>query len=231
MDIRLIFIKVKNRLNKLDSQDNDNIQCWQFVEAFNKAQRDWCRRQLHGTNPLREGSEQSTRRVDDLQVLLNTSKLNGKNRKEYYLSDNLPKDYFEFVRISATAKNKTCNKGKNILVNFVDEASVAELLVDSSTEPSFEWGETFHTLIDNKVKVYLKDFEIDEITLTYYRQPKEVSLSGCENIDGIDYGNVDPEFKDDIVEVLIDETVAILAGDIESMNQYQLAEKRKEMNN
>ena len=55
-----IVIKVKERINKLDSQDYDNILCWQIVEAFNKAQVEWCRRQLHGINTLREGDEQST---------------------------------------------------------------------------------------------------------------------------------------------------------------------------
>ena len=67
-----IVIKLKQRLNKLDSQDYDNIECWQAVEAFNKAQVEWCRRQLHGINIVKEGDEQSTRRKDDLQVLLNT---------------------------------------------------------------------------------------------------------------------------------------------------------------
>ena len=37
--------------------------------------------------------------------------------------------------------------------------------------------------------------------------------------------------KDDIVEVMIDEAVAILAGDIESMNQRQIEEQRVEKNN
>jgi hypothetical protein len=54
-----IEIKVKQRLNKLDSQDYDNIQCWQIVEAFNKAQVEWVRRQLHGTNAFKEGDESS----------------------------------------------------------------------------------------------------------------------------------------------------------------------------
>ena len=45
-----ITVKIKQRLNKLDSNDYDNIECWQIVEAFNKAQVEWSRRQLHGIN-------------------------------------------------------------------------------------------------------------------------------------------------------------------------------------
>ena len=50
-----ILIKVKQRLNKLDSQDYINVEAWQILEAFNKAQVDWCRRNLHGTNTTKEG--------------------------------------------------------------------------------------------------------------------------------------------------------------------------------
>ena len=70
MDNATIKLKIKQRLNKLASNDYDNIECWQIVEAFNKGQVDWCRRNLHGLNIVKEGDEQSTSRIDDLQVLL-----------------------------------------------------------------------------------------------------------------------------------------------------------------
>ena len=70
MDNNTIYLKIKQRLNKLASNDFDNIECWQVVEAFNKGQVDWCRRNLHGTNTKQEGDEQSKRRIDDLNILL-----------------------------------------------------------------------------------------------------------------------------------------------------------------
>ena len=79
-----ITIKIKQRLNKLDSQDYDNLECWQIVESFNKAQVEWTRRQLHGINITKEGDEQSTRRKDDLQVLLRTHDLVIANKEIYY---------------------------------------------------------------------------------------------------------------------------------------------------
>jgi hypothetical protein len=39
------------------------------------------------------------------------------------------------------------------------------------------------------------------------------------------------EFKDDIIELIIDEAVAILAGDIESGNQYTRGTEGAERNN
>lgn len=79
-----ITVKIKQRLNKLDSSDYDNIECWQIVEAFNKAQVEWSRRQLHGINLVKEGDEQSTRRKDDLQVLLNKNTITNLTDKGDY---------------------------------------------------------------------------------------------------------------------------------------------------
>jgi hypothetical protein len=89
-----ITIKIKQRLNKLDSNDYDNIECWQIVESFNKAQVEWTRRQLHGGNQYKEGDEQSTRRKDDLQVLM----------KKYDLSL-YPKDYYYFAEFQKIIYN------------------------------------------------------------------------------------------------------------------------------
>ena len=59
--------------------------------------------------------------------------------------------------------------------------------------------------------------------LTYYRKPREVSFINCINpsTGNIITTDIVLEFKDDICEIIIDEAAAILAGDIESMTQYQ----------
>ena len=70
MENSTLIIKLKQRLNKLDSQDFDNIETWQFIEAFIKCQVEWCRRNLHGGNMYKEGDELSKKRIDDLQPFL-----------------------------------------------------------------------------------------------------------------------------------------------------------------
>ena len=50
-------LKIKQRINKLDSSDYDNIMPWQIIEAFNKAQSNWCRRNLVGANMTKIGDE------------------------------------------------------------------------------------------------------------------------------------------------------------------------------
>ncbi len=227
-----IEIKVKQRLNKLDSQDYDNIQCWQIVEAFNKAQVEWVRRQLHGLNVLKEGDEASNRRKDDLQKLLVSQNLTLGKRDLYYEAS-LPTNYLQWKRVDAYANKECCDKRK-MIVYLAEEDDLSLLLRDKAKEPSFEWAETFATLMNNGVKIYTNDkFEIPNASLTYYRQPVRVEFLNCSDpyTGAASTADVICEFKDDIVELIIDDAVAILAGDIESTNQYSRNSQSSERNN
>ena len=130
-------LKVKQRLYKLDSQDYDNIEDWQIVEAFNKAQVTWCRRQLVGTNIQKQGDEQSKRRISDLQILLKHQILTMSNHQTYYESVTLPGDYFEFKRIQLMATSECCTDPKPMLAYLVEQANIDLLLWDELKNPNF----------------------------------------------------------------------------------------------
>jgi hypothetical protein len=223
---------MKQRLNKLDSQDYDNITCWQVVESFNKAQVEWVRRQLHGINVVKEGDEQSTRRKDDLQKLLIREPLVAA-KKDIYYEGNIPIDYLQWKRVDIYADKGCCDR-RRMTVYLAEEGNLNQLLRDKSKQPNFEWAETFATLIDNTVHLYTNgEFEISEALLTYYRQPTKIQILNCSDpYTGItSTAEVECEFKDDIIELIIDEAVSILAGDIESTNQYTRSQQSAERSN
>ena len=227
-----ITIKMKQRLNKLDSNDYDNIECWQIVESFNKAQVEWSRRQLHGINLVKEGDEQSTRRKDDLQILLDTFNL-GLVNKEYYYTSVLPVEYLQWKRVDVYAQKECCDK-RRMTVYLAEEGNLNQLLRDKSKQPNFEWAETFATLKGGNVNVYTNgEFAIQQADLVYYRQPIKIQINGCvdpyTSIQST--AEVQCEFKDDIIELIIDEAVSILAGDIESGNQFSRGSEGAERNN
>lgn len=226
-------LKIKQRLNKLASNDYDNIECWQIVEAFNKAQVEWVRRQLHGNNLFKEGDEGSKRRVDDLQLLLLEIKLLGNNRKKFFESRNLPSNYLQYKRVNAHAKSECCPE-RGIMVYLAEEANAEQLLRDMYRQPSFEWGETFCTLIGDKIRIYTDGkFTLSDASFTYYRQPRRIEILNCvDPYTGVlSLQEIICEFKDDIVELLIDEAASVLAGDIESQNQFQRGSQSAERNN
>jgi hypothetical protein len=232
MQNSVLIIKVKQRLNKLDSQDYDNLECWQVVEAFNKSQVEWVRRQLHGINIVKEGDEQSTRRIDDLQLLLGTINIPFVKSEISSYAD-LPDNYLQWKRVDVTAK-KGCCDDRRMSVYLAEEGNLNQLLFDNAKKPSFEWAETFATLKSNKVNVYTNnDFDITSGALTYYRQPVRIEVQGCvDPYTGVQtVTDVECEFKDDIVELLIDEAASVLAGDIESGNQFSRGTETAERNN
>ena len=236
MENPTVILKVKQRINKLDSQDYDNIEDWMIIEAVNKGVVDWCRRNLHGSNIKQTGDEQSKRRIDDLQVLLTEVPITLSKEDGYYQSTAvLPADYFEWKRIAGKAKSDCCADPRPMIITLAEEANVDAINRDFNKKPSFEWGETYCTLKDNRVRIHTNnEFDIPEAILSYYRQPRRMEIPGVSNpydTANVPAVNVELEFKDDLVELFIDEAVKILAGDIESYNQAQTANQQVEGNN
>ena len=222
MNNNLLQIKIKQRLNKLASYDYDNLECWQIQEAINKAQLSWVRRQVNGLNLKKEGSEQSTGLIDDLQVLLRHKELSPLNRDSFYEAP-LPADYLYYVRVHAMAKTDCCPP-RRLTVYEAEEANVSVLLNSHTMKPDFEWAETFSTLMDNNLRIYTDGkFNLSLCELIYFRHPREVRFLNCVNPrTGVAYTEEQTlEFKDDVADIMIDEAAAIISGDIESINQYQ----------
>jgi len=234
MNNATIELKIQQRLNKIASNDYDNIERWQIIEAFNKGQVAWCRRNLHGLNVKQTGDEQSKRRIDDLQILLTEVGIPLQKKDLYYESNVLPADYFEWKRISADAGTDCCDKPKRMMIYLDAEANVDELLRDEIRKPSLPWGETFCTLKGNRIRIYTNnEFAVENARLSYYRQPVRIEIAGVvdpytQQLSAVD---VECEFKDDIIELFIDEAAKILAGDFESFNQQQVASQQVEGNN
>lgn len=228
-----VAYKIDLRLNKQFGEDYDNIECSETVEAVNKGQLEWIRRQLHGINQTREGDEESKRRVDDLQILLKNKKLQYTNKAIYAESELLPKDYGWFKSIRVTGeKENGCGPALIEDLHHIEEANVNEWLSDWAKEPSFEYRQAFYTLSGNKVRVYTNgDFKISSLELVYYRQPKEFDIEGCPKYDdklGKDSGL---EFKRDICELIVDEAASVIAADIEHLTAHNLTKQRNETNN
>ena len=234
MTNELLQIKLRQRLNKLSSNDFDNLECWQIIEAFNKAALQWCRRQLHGMNQYKEGDEGSQRRIDDLNILLVEQVLSGSENANYFQANGLPENYLEYKRISTQAKAECCKDPYSMTVYLVEEANIDLILRDPLKKPDFDWAETVATFIGDTVRIYRnQDFSILRPTLTYYRKPITIQIAGCVNPqDGSSSStNVESEFRDDIVELIIDEAASLIAGDIENILQMQRGMQSAERSN
>lgn len=216
MNNNLLILRIKNRLNKLDSNDYDNFECWQIVQAFNEEQYRWA-------SELSEHGESTNASVDDIEILLKEELIKGINKQNFFETIVLPDDLMRTKRVQIKILSENCETPQNAIVYDAEEANVDALLRDENRNPSFEWRETFKTHISNKIRVYTQNkFKVVECSLIYYRNPKSITFEGCVNENNEYTSDNECEFKDDIIiRQLIPRTCANLAGDIENFNQVQ----------
>jgi len=232
MDNNLLRIKFNERLNKIASFDYDNIECWQIAEAFNKSQLEWIRRQIHVSASHPDFDESSKMQIDDVQPILLTANITASRKDLFYETELIPEDYLYFKRVAVKGE-KDCCPPRSIIVYLDEAADVDNLLSDDFKKPSWEWGETFCTMQSNKIRIYTNnEFDIVSPTLTYYRKPRLVEFAGCINpTTGLPaVADITSEFKDDVVELMIDGAVSLIAGDIESFNQMSRNQQNQMIN-
>src|SRR5687768_2400088 len=127
MTLSQVSAKIDLRLNKGASADYDNL--WSYVkqEAFNKAINEWVRRQVHGNNMRQEGDEETTMRVDDLQILLKIDTMTIRDKGDFVQTNKLPSDYMFFKRLTPYVSKGNCI-GVKIKSHLKEEANVDDLL-------------------------------------------------------------------------------------------------------
>jgi hypothetical protein len=202
----------------MTSQDTFYIEPWKWCEAFNSFQVLYTRFRL-------KQAEREKKDVDDLNFLLTRKEYKTVNRGKYTETASvLPVDYFSWNRADIEAVKGGCTK-TSFKLYLVEEANVGMYLKNPNKAPSFEWAETLYSIAGNKVRVYTNgEFSVPVISINYYRKPKDIIIEGIEDAKGNLIGvNQDPEFRDDITEILIRGACAIIAGDIEYLNKYQIA--------
>tara|TARA_B100000902_G_C27157624_1_gene837026 strand:- start:255 stop:1094 length:840 start_codon:yes stop_codon:yes gene_type:complete len=139
-------------------------------------------------------------------------------------------------------KENFCIKPRTMTVYQSEVANVDVLLRDPLKRPDFEWAETFVTMqaYDNTdggatagIRIWRRNFYIMDPVLVYYRTPRRIRIvNSVDPYTGLTVtADIPCEFKDDIVEILIDSAVSTLAGDISDANQMMRGEQAAEKNN
>jgi len=169
-----------------------------------------------------------------LQILLTRLPLTVTKKDGYYETDPLPTDYLQWKRITTKGTSDCCPDPEPIMLYLAEDANVSMLLRDKYKQPDFEWRESFVTMSSNKIQIYTANkFEVVSPELIYYKQPRRIEIAGVRNpyTGFIPVVDVPSEFKDDLVELFIDEAAKIMAGDIESLNQSPRQAQSTEGNN
>lgn len=193
MTAQEVLMKLRQKVNKNFTNDNIAIDAGRAYFLINEALNKF----VEWTHKKKDDDRR------DIQLLLvDDKKLELKNTKETHNNYKLPENHFLFSNLRVKASQKDC-KNKALLPIEIKDENRHLLDFDIQNEPSFYYRETFYNLSENNVKIYKKDFEIDEVKLSYYRYPKKINFSGFIMADGTPSVNQDPEFDDRIMDRVI----------------------------
>ena len=132
----------------------------------------------------------------------------------------LPEDFFFFSNISGVFKRGECEV-TDFELEQVKNEDTHKLLADEFNKPDFDYRYTFYTVGNDGVRIFLADFSVGELYLTYYRYPKNVDISGYIHADGTESEDIDPELNDDLVYRILNMVEKQFALNENDLQRYQ----------
>lgn len=185
-----------------------------FVQLFNDEQNRLVRYILDKKN------EEDIRYIQTLVVYsFELSKKQDKSNPESTLFG-IPDDFFAFSNVSGEFRAGEC-----LATDFnmweVKNENPHELLADEFNAPSFDFRETFYTIGQDLIRVFKKGFEVSKVFLTYYRYPRQVDISGYIKSDNTNSVDIDPEFDDKLVGMILNMIEKQFALNESEYNRYQ----------
>lgn len=186
--------------------DNISTDKQRFVELYNQAQIRVLE-YYYG-----QKSDDSLRYIAPLLVL--DHRLEDSIKKRDFYSFKLPADYFDISSAYAIGSKGECTSKRIDLIKEIDDFNRPIYLSDEFTSPSFEYRETLYNIGGGDLNVYYKDFDIDKVSLSYYRYPTKIRLQNPDHPES----NFDDSFEVDFDERVITRIISAALANFEYNN-------------
>jgi len=236
-----LLYKIDQRLNKLSTNDHQQIQLEDKILALNEAQIKLIKQKLDGSSTISGlGFDSFKKRYEDLQSLV-VNYIDGKlplevknkelNQWVAYIHALVPK-YMFYVDSYILANKGRC-KNRKIWINrdLAKHGDLQFILNNDHYKPSFEYQETFNFISSDEISVFTDGtFTPSEIYISYMRYPVYIDKEGYVKFDGTDSTNQDCELETYLEDELLDLTVQNLAMYTENLAAAQSAAMRIQTN-
>lgn len=232
-----LLYKIDQRLNKLSSNDHQEIQLEDKILALNEAQVKLVKQKFTGVSTLSKmGFGAFTKRYQDIENLLVDFNENSLSLEEEdpninqwtaKLSELNPKMMLYADAYVIADKGKCKDRIIWINKDLVKHGDIQFLINNVDFKPSFEYQETFNTITGGDISIYTDGtFTPKELKILYVRYPKKIDKEGYVDFDGEDSINQDCELVDYLEDELLDLTIQNLADYTENMSAAQTARMR-----
>ena len=227
-----LLYKVDQRLNKLSTNEHQQINLEDKILAVNEAQIKLVKQKVDGTSTITGyGLDAFKKRYEDLQSLVITYNhqplpLTIKNTELNQWFANLhtldPK-YMFYIDSYVLADKGVCTDRK-IWINrdLAKHGDLQFCLNNTHYRPSFEYQETFNFLSSDEISIFTDGtFTPKQIYISYMRYPQYINKAGYIMLDGLPSFDQDCELELYLEDELLDLTVQNLAMYTENQSAVQ----------
>lgn len=228
-----LLYKIDQKLNKLSTNEHQQIQLEDKILALNEAQIKLIKQKVDSTPSTKK-------RYEDIQKLVEEQK---DHRLTLTESDselhrwtasllNLVPTYMFYADSYLLADKERC-KNRIIWVNkdLVGYGDIQFFLNNTHYKPSFEYQETFNQLSSDEIAVFTDGtFTPTAVYLSYIRYPLYIDKTGYIKLDGSNSIDQDCELNAYLEDELVDLTVQSLAMYTENSSAVQSAQMRIQTN-
>jgi hypothetical protein len=236
-----LLYKIDQRLNKLSTNEHQQIQLEDKILALNEAQIKLIKQKVDGFSvPSRLGMDSFKKRYEDLQNLIVEY-----NNQPLVLTESNPAinqwdadttvlepKYLFYVDSYIVADKGKC-KDRILWINedLSKHGDLSLLLNNDHYKPSFEYQETLNAVSSDSMSVYTDGtFTPKTVNIMYLRYPVYINKEGYIQFDGTPSVNADSELNDYLEDELLDLTVQNLAMYTENSAAVQSAQFRIQTN-
>lgn len=236
-----LLYKVDQRLNKLSTNEHQQIQLEDKILALNEAQIKLIKQKVDGISVVSGmGMDAFKKRYEDLQSLVMnynhqplTLTVKDKDLNQWAANvHELEPKYMFYVDSYILADKGRC-KNRKIWINrdLAKHGDLQFILNNEHYKPSFEYQETFNFLASDEISIFTDGtFTPKAIHIMYMRYPQYINKEGYIMLDGTPSFNQDCELETYLEDELLDLTVQNLGMYTENMSAVQTAQYRIQTN-
>lgn len=236
-----LLYKIDQKLNKLSTNEHQQIQLEDKILALNEAQIKLIKQKVDGISIVSGmGFDAFKKRYEDLQRLvehyndhpLSLNLVDTKINQWAASIENLSPRYMFYVDSYIIATKGRC-KDRMIWINkdLAKHGDLQFLLNNENYKPSFEYQETFNLLSSDEISIFTDGtFTPTKLYLSYIRYPEYIDKEGYVKFDGSDSTDNDCELEEYLEDELVDLTVQNLAMYTENASAVQSAQFRIQTN-
>jgi hypothetical protein len=227
-----LLYKIDQKLNKLSTNEHQQIQLEDKILALNEAQIKLIKQKVDGLSTVSGmGLDAFKKRYEDLQSLVITYnhqplELHVKNPElnQWYANIHLLVPKYMFYIDSYVIADKGRCKDRKIWINrdLAKHGDLQFILNNTHYRPSFEYQETFNFLSSDEISIFTDGtFKPTKICVSYMRYPQYINKEGYIMLDGEPSYDQNCELELYLEDELLDLTVQNLAMYTENQSAVQ----------